>query len=272
MSGAIALAGRAALTTGAGLVKCAVPKNVLQTVASLTPEIMTAPLPENQSGCISLDAYQEILRLSELATVVALGPGLGRSIGLTALVAKLYRNIPRPMIVDADALNALAERNFDATWKTVFPRILTPHPGEFARLLGDTIPKEEPATQTIRIELVRNFAARTGTIMLLKGHETIISDGKSFAINGTGNPGMATGGSGDVLTGVISGLIAQHFSPWNAAVHGAYLHGAAGDVAAKKYGEASLLASGIITGISEVLIYLNRSLGRSKSPVCEWTE
>ena len=253
MSGAIALAGRAALMTGAGLVKCAVPKSVLPIVAPFMPEIMTAPLQENRSGCISLDAYQEIQRLSEPATVVALGPGLGRSLGLTALIAKLYRNLPKPMIVDADALNALAERKFDETWKTAFPRILTPHPGEFARLIGRTIPKEEPATQAARIELVRNFAAKTGAITLLKGHETIITDGKSFAVNGTGNSGMATGGSGDVLTGIIAGLIAQRLSPWDAAVGGAYLHGAAGDVAAKKCGEASLLASGIIDGIPEIL-------------------
>ena len=250
MSGAIALTGRAALVTGAALVKCAVPGTVLPTVATLSMEIMTAPLPEDRSGRISLDAYREIMRLSEAATVVALGPGLGRSLGLTALVAKLYREIARPMVVDADALNALAERRFNDTWQAEFPRILTPHSGEFARLLGRPIPKEEPSTQNERIELVRNFAAKTGTITLLKGHETIITDGKTVAINRTGNPGMATGGSGDVLTGIIAGLVAQHLSPLQAAVSGAHLHGSAGDRAAEKRGQESLTAGTIIDLIS----------------------
>jgi len=250
MSGAIALAGRAALKTGAGLVKCAVPNSVLPIVAALSMEIMTAPLPEDRSGRISLDAYREILRLSEAATVVALGPGLGRSLGLTALAAKLYREIAKPMIVDADALNALAERKFDETWKTEFPRILTPHSGEFARLLEHPVPKEEPSTQQERIELTRSFAEKTGTITLFKGHETIITDGKTFKINRTGNPGMATGGSGDVLTGIIAGLVAQHFSPLDAAVLGSHLHGAAGDQAAEKFGQASLTAGTILDALT----------------------
>ena len=253
MSGAIALAGRAALTTGAGLVKCAVPGGLLPTVAALSMEIMTAPLPEDRSGRISLDAYHEIMRLSGVATVVALGPGLGRSLGLTTLVAKLYREIAKPLIVDADALNALAERTFgepgNNTRNTEFPRILTPHSGEFARLLGHPLPKEEPATQKERIELACSFAEKTGTIMLLKGHRTIITDGKSTTINRTGNPGMATGGSGDVLTGIIAGLAAQHLSPLEAAVSGAYLHGAAGDIAAEKLGHESLTAGTIIDAI-----------------------
>ena len=243
MSGAIVLTGRAALVTGAGLVKCAVPGTVLPTVAGLSMEIMTAPLPEDRSGRISLDAYREIMRLSEAVTVVVLGPGLGRSLGLTALVARLYREIAKPMIVDADALNALAERG---GWRSEYPRILTPHPGEFARLLGRSIPKEGPSTQQERIELVRDFAAKTGTITLLKGHETIITDGKAVAINRTGNPGMATGGSGDVLTGIIAGLIAQNLSPLEAAISGAHLHGAAGDRAAERLGQESLTAGTII--------------------------
>ncbi|MCL2305003.1 MAG: NAD(P)H-hydrate dehydratase, partial [Planctomycetaceae bacterium] len=245
------LAGRAALTTGAGLVKCAVPGTVLPTVAALSMEMMTAPLPEDRFGRISLDAYREILRLGEAATVVALGPGLGRSLGLTALVAKLYREIAKPMIVDADALNALAERKFD---KTAFPRILTPHSGEFARLLGRPIPKESPSTQQERIELACDFAKRTDTITLLKGHETIITDGKTAEINQTGNPGMATGGSGDVLTGIIAGLVAQRLSPWEAAVSGAYLHGRAGDLAAEKLGQESLTAGAMIDSLHYVEI------------------
>ncbi len=250
MSGAIALAGRAALTTGAGLVKCAVAQGILPIVASSSMEIMTAPLLEDRSGRIALDAYREIVRLSETATVVALGPGLGRSLGLTALVAKLYREIAKPMIVDADALNALAERGFD---KAEFPRILTPHPGEFARLSGHPIPQEEPSAQQERIESTRDFAEKTGAITLLKGHETIITDGTSVAINHTGNPGMATGGSGDVLTGIIAGLVAQHLSPFDAAVWGTHLHGLAGDLAAEKLGEASVTAGAILDAISVAL-------------------
>jgi NAD(P)H-hydrate epimerase len=246
MSGAIALAGQAALKTGAGLVKCAVPSSVLPMVAVLNMEIMTASLPEDLSGRIALDAYREIMHLSETATVVALGPGLGRSLGLTALVAKLYREIAKPMIVDADALNALAERKFE---QPEFPRILTPHPGEFARLLGHPVTKEGPASQKDRIELIRNFAEKTGTIALLKGHETIITDGKSIAINKTGNPGMATGGSGDILTGITAGLVAQHISPLDATDLGVHLHGVAGERAAEKIGQPSLAAGTILDAI-----------------------
>lgn len=260
MSGAIALCSRAALITGAGLVRNAVPRSILDTVASFTPEVMNVPLPESKSGRISLDAFDEIVRLSQQATVVALGPGLGRSLGLTALVAKLYKTLDKPMIVDADALNALAEKGFEPPG---IPRILTPHPGEFKRLLGDqaALDPEDASAQSLekRSKIVRAFAKRTQCVTVLKGHRTLISDGESVAVNETGNPGMGTGGSGDVLTGMIAGLLAQHFNPFHAAVLGVHLHGKAGDFAAEKLGQESVIASAIIEHIPQALQWFKKS-------------
>ncbi len=264
MSGAIALAGKAALRAGAGLVRLAVPESILATVASFSPEIMTCPLPESRGGRIALDASSAILRQCETAKAVALGPGLGRSLGLTALVVRLFRQIEKPLLVDADALNALAERNFGADSSTFSrsgalpPRVLTPHPGEFARLLGGEVPGETTEEEfASRIELVQAFAAKTGTILLLKGHRTIISDGRAVEINRTGNPGMGTGGSGDVLTGLIAGLISQGLTPFEAAVLGAHLHGSAGDIAAARLGEASVTAGSILEALPEAMQYSN---------------
>ncbi len=260
MSGAIALAGKAALRAGAGLVRLAVPESILATVASFSAETMTCPLPESRGGRIALDACPAILRQCETAKAVALGPGLGRSLGLTALVVRVFRQIEKPLVVDADALNALAERNFGADSSTFFrstarpPRVLTPHPGEFARLLGGEVPGETTEEEFAnRIELAQAFAAKTGTILLLKGHRTIISDGRSVEINRTGNPGMGTGGSGDVLTGLIAGLISQGLPPFEAAVLGAHLHGSAGDIAASRLGEASVTAGSILEALPEAM-------------------
>src|SRR5262249_50018893 len=159
------------------------------------------------------------------------GPGLGRSSDLVELVAWLYQDAPQPMVIDADALFALAQR--PAVLSThAGPRILTPHPGEFSRLAGKD--KIEPAD---RERLARELAARTGAVVVLKGHRTVMSDGRAAAINRTGNPGMATGGTGDVLTGIITALVGQHLSPYDAARLGVYVHGLAGDLAAAELGE-----------------------------------
>lgn len=259
MSGAISLSGKAALVVGAGLVRNAVPHSILDTIAALIPEVMNVPLKEDRSGRISLDAFAEIIPLAQQATVVALGPGLNRSLGLTALVAKLYRAIGKPMVVDADALNALAEKeNSSPLFETpAAPRILTPHPGEFKRLLGPgaKLELEDSSNESLerRSDLARCFAKQTKSIVVLKGHRTLITDGESVAINETGNPGMGTGGSGDVLTGMIAGLLAQRFSSFHAAVLGVHLHGKAGDFAAEKLGEESVVAGAIIEHIPQAL-------------------
>ncbi len=214
MSGAAALAGMAALRGGAGLVRLAVPDVCLETIAGFEPSYMTVPLPADAAGRISIKAYEQIIEHEISATVLAVGPGLGRSTELDQLVARLYRKIAKPMVVDADALNALSTQP-EILSKPGGPRILTPHPGEFARLVGKKLEGEE------RQQAAVDLAARCGIVILLKGDGTLVTDGKRQAINTTGNPGMATGGSGDILTGLITALLCQHLEPYAAARLGA---------------------------------------------------
>jgi ADP-dependent NAD(P)H-hydrate dehydratase len=246
MSGAVALAGMAALRGGAGLVRLAVPDVCLETVAGFEPSYMTVPLPADAEGKIIINALPQIIEISKAASVLALGPGLGRSEDLSQLVARLYQEIEKPMVVDADALNALSTKP-DILAKHAGPRILTPHPGEFARLVGKKL--DGDARRQAAVEL----AGRCGVVVLLKGHRTLVTDGKRQAINITGNPGMATGGSGDVLTGLITALLCQHIEPFAAAQLGAHLHGLAGDLAAKEKGEISLIARDLIEFMPEAL-------------------
>ena len=253
MSGAIALTGRAALVTGSGLVKLAVPERSLPMVAAHTPELMTVALPENRSGKISLDAFARIMPLVGEADVIAIGPGMGRSAGLDALVMRLHREVTKPMLIDADGLNALASYSFDrmaesfseVTSRGVW-RILTPHPGEFARLSkGAELLRRDRRTNgnpsmAERVVATREFVSQLnvcpqhghgGIILVLKGNETVVTDGNQAFVNTSGNPGMATAGSGDVLSGMIASLIGQGFSPLYAAKLGVYLHGRSGDLA-----------------------------------------
>lgn len=245
MSGAVALAGMAALRGGAGLVRLAVPESCLDTVAGFEPSYMTTGLPCDMAGRIALAAQQTITQLATAATVVACGPGLGRSDELDALVGRLYATLPNPMVVDADGLNALSARP-EVLARPGGPRILTPHPGEFARLVGtDHIAPD--GRETAAAEL----AARCGVVVCLKGHNTCTTDGNRRAINGTGNPGMATGGSGDVLTGLIAALACQGLDPFDAARLGVYLHGLAGDLAVEHLGQESLIASDLVRFLPE---------------------
>jgi len=240
MAGAIALAGMAALRSGAGLVKLATPAVCQPTVASFEPSAMTIGLPGDAHGRIAASARAIIAEAAAEATVVGCGPGLGRSQELVELIGWLYQTFKQPAIIDADGLNALAQQS-EVLSKAVGPRILTPHPGEFARLIGvakiDTRERES---------LAREFAQRTGAIVVLKGHRTVITDGKLLSLNPTGNPGMATGGTGDVLTGVITALVCQGLSPYDAARLGVYIHGLAGDLAAADLGQVSLVASDLV--------------------------
>lgn len=252
MSGAIALSGRATLRSGAGLVTIAVPACVQDVVASLEPSYMTHGLPD-QNGRISPAATEAIVSLAQSATVVAIGPGLGRDPILTKLVAHLYREVEKPTVVDADALFALSE-TIDVIAKPGGVRILTPHPGEFARLTNRSVEEND------RIEAAASLAARDisgRTIVLVKGHRTVVTDGSRYSLNNTGNPGMATGGTGDVLTGIITGLLCQGLTPFEAARLGAHLHGAAGDLAAEYVGEVSLIASDLIDYLPQAFQSLN---------------
>ncbi len=254
MTGAVSLAGMAALRGGAGLVRLAVADACLETVASLEPSYMTAAVPCDRAGRIAYAARQSIVRLAATATAVACGPGLGRSLGLDALVSWLYVNLRQPLVVDADGLNALAARRevFD---RPGGPRILTPHPGEFARLVGaDRVPVEQ------RERMAIDLARRSKAVVVLKGHHTLITDGDRWARNVTGNPGMATGGTGDVLTGLVTSLVCQGLAPFEAAQLGVYLHGLAGDLAVDRLGQESMTASDLVRFLPEAFLQYRKGL------------
>lgn len=258
MAGAAGLAGMASLRSGAGLVTVATPGSSSGIVASYSPCYMTVPLVEDEDGLADFANVVDFLAAKGKFDAWAIGPGLGQSAGVTELVAQLYREVPKPMVVDADGLNALAKslaRNQKLLDKPAGPRILTPHPGEFARLTGVSAPK----SQDQRIAQAAELAARDasgGTIVVLKGAGTIVARAGQFAVNATGNPGMATGGTGDCLTGILASLLAQRLSPWDAARLGVHVHGLAGDLAAEELGEVSLISSDLVEQLPRAFISL----------------
>jgi ADP-dependent NAD(P)H-hydrate dehydratase len=241
MTGAISLSGMAALRGGAGLVKLAVPFMSQEVVAGFEPSYMTVGLPHDEAGRISLPAREMIAELAEKATAIGCGPGLGRSAELDELVGWMYTRLKQPAVFDADALNALSTQS-DLLARPGGPRIITPHPGEFQRLIGTKarLPRDEMERSAIHL------AAQSNIVVLLKGHRTLITDGTQQARNTTGNPGMATGGTGDVLTGLATALACQGLSAFDAARLAAHLHGLAGDLAAEELGQVSLIASDLI--------------------------
>ncbi len=251
MTGAVALAGMAALRGGAGLVRLAVPDVCLQIVAAMEPSYMTLSLPSDRTGRIALAACDGIVQAAQSATAVGLGPGLGRSLGLDALVVQLYQRVEKPMVVDADGLNALAARK--SSFSAVpAPRILTPHPGEFFRLIGNRpSPEHWPSAAA-------HLARKAAAVVVLKSHRTLVTDGKQQWINSTGNPGMATGGSGDVLTGLVVALLCQGLPPLDAARLAVYLHGLAGDLAAESLGQESLTASDLVRHLPQAFLKYRR--------------
>lgn len=246
MTGAITLAGQAALRGGAGLVTLAMPAGCQGWVAPEIPCAMTLGLPETTSGRLSMDAWNPITEFASPGKVLGIGPGLGRCPESDALVAKLFQDWPGPAVFDADALQALAgaevwRRSLDpaaSAPRLAGPRVLTPHPGEWGRLSG-----APPSDRAAQIDAAVTFARRLGTIIVLKGHGTIVTDGHRNFRNPTGNPSLAVGGSGDSLTGLIVALGCQQLSPWDASVLGVYLHGLAGDLAHEQLGTPSTLPS-----------------------------
>lgn len=243
MSGAAALAGLGALRSGAGLVCVGCPQEIQPVVASIEPSYLTVPLPQDAAGRLAASARKPIDKQLESSTALAIGPGLGLSKGIAEIVTGLYVESPIATVLDADALTMLSRSKKilspGAKRKPAAPRILTPHPGEFARLIGTTT--EQLATA--REELAAEFAHNLGVVVVLKGRHTVITDGARLAVNSTGNSGMATGGTGDVLTGVIVALLAQGMAPFDAAQLGVHWHGLAGDLAAAEISEPSLIAS-----------------------------
>jgi len=245
MSGAAALAGRAALRAGAGLVRVAVPKSVLPIVASIEPSYTTIPLAEDSAGRISAKAINTILDAVGENDCLAFGPGIGVSGALRSILETLLEQEQLRLLIDADGLNNLCGiKDWPAKLKANL--ILTPHPGEMKRLWSGLFREQMPPD---RCDQAGKLAKHTKTIVVLKGAGTIVSDGQKVYINKTGNPGMATAGSGDVLTGVITALIGQGLSNFDAAVLGVYIHGLAGDIAAEKFGQVSLIATDIIDSL-----------------------
>jgi len=249
-AGAAAMAGMSALRTGAGLSTVATPKSVLATVAGFHPELMTEPCEETEAGTISLRAleYAHIDNLVKGKTVLAVGPGISRDDETSEFVRTVVEKYAMSIVLDADGLNA-----FDGKAEKLNGKgralVITPHPGEMARLTGLTIPE----VQRDRIGIARAFAREHEVIVVLKGHRTLIAqpDGEVW-VNTTGNPGMATGGTGDVLTGMVAGMLAQNpqrvMEAVTAAVH---LHGLAGDIACETMGEQSLVATDLIEALPE---------------------
>lgn len=241
MTGAIGLAGMACLRSGAGLTELAVARSCQAIVAGYEPSYMTTGLSEDAEGRLVAAATYELEPHLAKATTLACGPGLALTEGTESLVLSLYDSFPHPAVFDADALNALAKHP-ERLANHTGPRVLTPHPGEFARLTGQTIAE----VQATRTDLASDFARRNNVVVVLKGHHTCITDGARVALNTTGNPGMATGGTGDVLTGIVAALLAQGLDAYHAARLATHLHGLAGDLAAAELGETSLIASDLV--------------------------
>jgi NAD(P)H-hydrate epimerase len=241
MVGAAAMAGTAALRAGAGLVTVGTPRSVYPILAAQVACCTTRPLPETPVATLSDRGFSAILQLAESFDVIALGPGLGRHPSTTRLVHQLVLKLPKPMVIDADGLNALAE-DVAALRGAPAPRILTPHPGEMARLVGLSAGEVQQSRKPVALR----FARENRAVLVLKGHRSIVTDGRRVFVNPTGNPGMATGGAGDVLTGTIAALVGQRLGPFEAAVLGTYVHGLAGDLAAKQFGEVGLIATDVL--------------------------
>lgn len=242
MSGAASLAGLGALRGGAGLVYVACPLEIQPIVAGYEPSYLTIGLPTDAAGRIDGAAYNSLTAAIAGKDAFAIGPGLGNCDATRRLAQQLFAEIDGPLIVDADGLNVLADDFLSGAIHDGVvrgPRILTPHPGEFSRLSGTSIGD----INRQRERVAREFAERHRVVLVLKGPGTIITDGSRAVVNPTGNSGMATGGSGDVLTGLITALAAQGIEPFDAARLGVYLHGLAGDLAADELSEQGLIAS-----------------------------
>ncbi|HDH04823.1 MAG TPA: NAD(P)H-hydrate dehydratase [Nitrospirae bacterium] len=259
-TGAALMAAKACLRTGAGLVTIGIPETLVNTFQSRVTEEMILPLPDKGNGTLSGKAADAVLGFIEKrANVLAIGPGISVDDEISCLVSLLITETGVPVVIDADGINAIAGRT-GVLKKSRTPVILTPHPGEMARLLRQNTEHRAQNTDLIRtgveqdrINTATSFAKKTRTYLVLKGAPTVTAtpDGKAF-INSTGNPGMATAGTGDVLTGMISAFLAQNLNPQSAAILGVYMHGLIGDIAAEKKGEHSLIASDIINSIPRV--------------------
>ena len=253
-SGAAVLCSEAAMRSGAGLVTLGIPKSLNTAIIRIKPkEVMILPLPETKEGTLSLTGFGNIKDFIKNINVLVVGPGLTQNKSTQSLVRKLISKVNKPTVIDADGLNALVG-HLDLLRITDYglriTRVLTPHPGELARLLGVSVKK----VQSNRKEVAKKFARDYKVTIVLKGYRTVVTDYKdNLYINRTGNPGMATAGSGDVLTGMIAAFLAQGLDAFAASKYAVYLHGLAGDLAAKEKTEIGMIASDIIDKIPQAI-------------------
>lgn len=245
LTGAARLAARGALRTGSGLVYLGVPEKIYPIVAATAGSEIVFPLPCDGQGRLCLAALEPIAARLEQMDAVLLGPGLGRSEELTQLICRVLGLCRVPLVLDADGINAVAA-HMDVLRGSACPVVLTPHDGEFLRLGGD--PKAPD-----RIAEAMRLAERSHTVVLLKGSRTLITDGLNTYVNQTGNPGLATGGSGDVLAGILVSLLGQHIMPLEAAAAAAWLHGAAADLAASELGEYGMVPEDVLLRLPRLL-------------------
>ena len=241
-TGAAALVCQGASRVGTGLVTLTIPESLNPILEVKLTEPMTLPVSETSDKSISLNALERIIEEAKTRSAVAMGPGISLNEETLELVRRLITGLDCPMVIDADGVTALKD-NFDVLSEANAPVILTPHPGEMARIIGET----SAYVQANRLEVAEEFSKKYGVILVLKGFRTIISspEGKT-AVNSTGNPAMATGGMGDVLTGMIGGFLAQRYDPFDAACLGVYFHGKAGDVVCQEKNFASVLAGDLL--------------------------
>lgn len=242
-TGAAALAARGALRSGAGLVYLGVPESIYAIEAMKLDEPIVFPLTD-AAGKLSGDAIPEIMKYLPRMDAILIGPGMGQNESVLKVVKTVLENFHGPVVVDADGINVLSAHT-DLLRGRAFPTIVTPHDVEFTRLGGNI--------SVDRVESAAALAIDLGCIVLLKGHETVITDGKVCYTNKTGNPGMAVGGSGDVLAGIIVSLLGQGISPLEAAACGAWLHGAAGDLCAEKLGQYGMLPSDMVEALPRLM-------------------
>lgn len=248
MSGAIAMAGLSALRTGAGWVSLAVPDRCLEIVAGFSPCMMTIPLANDELGRISVSAIEQLEPWFSKATCIAIGPGMGRSRELQMLLAKLLRRVACPLVIDADGLNNLAE---SGEWRarTEQSIVLTPHPGEWSRLCGISAADRDAQCRTA----IDTASKLDSVTIVLKGHRTLITNGRTAVLNMTGTSAMSVAGSGDVLTGIITGLICQGLSPRDAAQLAVHVHGQAAQMAECANGTHVVLPTELIAFVGKAL-------------------
>ena len=259
-TGAAAMVCQGALRTGTGLVTLGIAASLNPILEAKLTEAMTEPIPDATDGYLSADALERIRQLLEGKTALALGPGISTRSQVQEFIVELIPKVTIPLVIDADGITALAQRP-EILKECKSTVVLTPHPGEMARLVGTT-------TQTVqedRIGVAKEFASSFGCIVVLKGNRTVIATPEEVYINPTGNPGMASGGTGDVLTGMIGGLIAQGLPPLEAAKWGVFLHGLAGDIAAKELGEIPLIAGDIVDYLPDALSEVEARVNKQES-------